>query len=109
MPFNTQSSKKLEGLSEINSFSFMTSCHYSEDIGVLLKQGKQFKGRSVHTTAPLAAKVQDILGPMRSSGDVGGGEVGRVIEGTVESTLSRCRAFKTDAEVACLFHANKVR
>jgi hypothetical protein len=75
------------------------SCFYADDIGLLLKQGKNFKGKAIHTTSALADKIQDI---------VGASEGGKVIGGTVESTLSRCRAFKTDAEVACLLHANKV-
>ena len=101
---------------------YVGSCHYSEDLDLLLKQSRHLKGRTVHTTAALAPKLQDILGvhsiavdPVQdpsayesSSSHTNASSSGsRVIGGLLESTLSRCRAVKTDAEVACLLHANE--
>ena len=84
------------------------SCHYSDDLGILLKQSKQLKGKTINTTAALAQKLQEILGISGGSeGSEAASSSGRVIGGLTEATLSRCRSFKTDAEVACILHANE--
>jgi Xaa-Pro aminopeptidase len=87
--------------------SLFLSCHYSDDLGILLKQSKQLKGRTIHTTATLADKLQEIVGvPMMSERNEAS-DSRSVVGGLLESMLNRCRAFKTEAEVACILRANE--
>jgi len=73
-----------------------SSACYTEDLEQLLGSYKH-RGKSVHTMACLADKVEEAIGLEGAP---------RVVRGIVTSTLHRCRAYKTRSEVACLLHAN---
>ncbi len=95
--------KRAFSLSQTKPLLFSCSCYYSEDLAGLLLEKPEFTGRTVHTTSSLEPKIQALL-----DGKAASKSEGRVVGGLLESTMGRCRAVKTDAEVACILKANQV-
>jgi Xaa-Pro aminopeptidase len=98
-----------------------------------MKRESAMKGQTIHTTEALTSKVQNFIDGTKSrpndpapraastsslegrdgtsphdssSSPATSSTSSRVVAGLLESTLARCRAIKTDAEVACLLEAN---